>query len=369
VPDCLPPTQQFLYGHNPNTNTYVTPFANPAIGDFIGAVQTMQITVRCKYSPGASAAGIYFRHDPDIYPAGLTAKHGYLALPAQVYTTASLAARGIGFTIHWFDQVPYVSGNASSFGSSIGTPGGDGYHTSLYQFNYRFIKINNNFAFGFGALSNVPFDILRYSVSDGYIQGQYYYEQSVSPVIFGVSVTIPEMTIAQRTCMTPYVEDGVVSLPTITPNDLPQIGSLGPPVTFQLRMNCPPHLGYVGYYVVPVHGIVNQPLGVIAINPNSQAKGIGLQIEIEAIVEPNLDWSFDPYNPVFGYHPMQFGLGKNYKFSAGYFKNALPSGTQGEPLTASETYQAQNIRVAVRRTGTVVPGKFTSAIWVHIVYK
>jgi len=329
----------------------------------------MQITVRCKYTPGASAAGIYFRPDPDIYPAGLTAKHGYLASHAQVYTTAVLAARGIGFTIHWLDMFPYVSGNVNSFGGGIGVPDGSGYYNNGYQFNYRFIKINNNFAFGATALSNVPFDIVKYSVSDGYIQGQFYYTQSVSPVIFGASVTIPEMTIAQRTCMTPYVEDSVVRLPTITPNDLPQVGSLGPWVEFTLRMDCPPHLGYVGYYVVPVHGIVNQSLGVIAINPNSQAKGIGLQIEIESIVEPYLDLHYNPQNPQFGYYPMRFGLGNAYKFSLAYFKNALTYGTQGEPLTASQTYQSRYIRVAVRRTGTVVPGKFTSAIWVHIVYK
>jgi len=352
VPNCLPITHQLMAGHNPAINTYITPFANPQIGDFIGAVQTIRITVRCKYSPGATAVGIYFRPTPGISSTGLTAKHGY-AQHAQVHTTTALEARGIGFTILWQDMFPYISGNQNSFGVSVAgiLPDSNGYITHSYGLSYRFIKINNNFAFGStGTLSNVPFDIVRFSVSDGYMQasGQntYYIMQSLSPVISGIPVTIPQMTIARRTCTTPYVQDGIVKLPNITTNSLPQVGSTGPQMTFEIRMNCPPHLGYVGYYVVPVHGIVNPSQGVIAINPNSQAKGIGLQLEIQSVTDPYMDLVYDPNNPQLStFYPMRFGAGNIYKFSGlfnDYYKDASDYGTFGEPLTATKNYSRRN---------------------------
>jgi len=152
----------------------------------------------------------------------------------------------------------------------------------------------------------------------------------------------------------------------INQNDLPSVGSVGPEVEFNLKVNCPTNLGYIGYYIQPVHGAANGP-GVININPASTAKGIGLQITTKTAPK----WpDYHPYNTNIEnqYLPIQFGPTNRYGWNYNY--SQYGSGPNGDPLNDRATVQTQPpLRVRVYRTGTVVPGTFNAAIWVHMVYR
>jgi len=136
-------------------------------------------------------------------------------------------------------------------------------------------------------------------------------------------------------------------------------------------MRCPRALINLGYYVEPVHGFENEAQGVIKINPASDAKGIGLQITTRSkpsnpdtggylVLGPGL-------NPT--YQPLKFGPTARYRVYS-YSRTIWPN---LDPLTARNTYRAHDnvipLQVAVYRTGTVVPGTYNAAIFIHLVYR
>jgi len=241
-----------------------------------------------------------------------------------------------------------------------------------YLIYYRFVKINENFdahaLLGTCLNGSTPVVVANLGMYEGYGV----FPQPVGPAYSGtfqIAVNAPHSTLhfARRTCATPTVDEGFVRLPVIYPHQLPSVGSVGPEKEFTLKINCPTSLGYIGYWVDPVHGVADglESQGVININPASTAKGIGLQI-----TSPTKPWpyyaQYDYYrdaNIQVEYRPIQFGPANRYPWS-GY-----PIYGSGNPLTDSVTYHNVPLRVRVYRTGDIVPGAFNAAVRIHMVYR
>jgi len=303
-----------------------------------------------------------------LYSTGLTAT--YIS-PAPVLTTPALAARGLGF-------VAYIGGNPITTHEFhlnahylLNNPEGGGYYSFSMYLPYRFLKINDDFVPGYAIpVSDFPFNLVVFSVTEGYLGNEWphhYFPQSNESTSHGVAIALPAITVAQRTCTTPYAADGIIRLQIIYPNDLPTIGSTVQEREFVLYMDCPTHLGRVGFYIEPVHGIANEDKGVININPSSSAKGIGLQITTNKKPNTALDNIYNGNWP--GVHaPIKFGPSNPYVWSDSYSLSPSFSGSEN-PLTSRNIFQTAPLKVAIYRTGTVEPGTFTAAIRVHIVYK
>jgi len=250
---------------------------------------------------------------------------------------------------------------------------GDGYNTTAkYVIFYRFVKINDNFDEGnlSGSCStSTPIALAYLDMQEGYIVS------GSTPRPVGstrsnkvqIIVNTPVLHFAQRTCTTPYVDEGIVWLPILYPHQLPSVGSTGPEKQFTLEVNCPVSFGYIGYWVEPVHGVADglESQGVININPASAAKGVGLQI-----TSPIKPWPYynryDLYrdaNRQVEYRPIKFGTTNRYPW--GYY----PIGNSSNPLTDQGTYPSVPLRIKVYRTGDIVPGPFNAAVRIHMVYR
>jgi len=317
---------------------------------------------------------------------------------SKVITNQALEACGIGFVskigsfnsgrgeagnLHYVETSIPFGGQHTAYERHYGFPArygkadGEGYHSipGFFHVEYRFIKINNNFAASAANESPYPCSnnpsslaVANFKIKEYYVPNSsdpdYWKEDPVYSDNIPVTVNIPTFHFAQRTCTTPYVDEGVVRLPMINQNDLPSVGSMGPVVEFNLKVNCPTNLGYVGYWIQAVHGIVDN--GVIAINPASTAKGIGLQITTRVssnqYVNSYEESNYGRYNPV------------NLYSNGTSFYPLVPSysrfgtGPDGDPLNERQNYQTVPLRVRVYRTGEVVPGTYNAAIWVHMAY-
>jgi len=401
VPVCQYISSELIRGH---ANTYVAAVANPAVGDYIGTMQQLRVTVECHfdyvgdnswYNPSWH---VITRPTPNLYHANLSVyfADGSEGSYKPVLTTTELESIGLGFVglagLLSFSPGNYISESFvphNGYGKALyhSYDGGGWtfyvdsvslqYSTRLSNHNhvrfnhriyYRLVKINENF----NALSETA---STYSIAP-FIMGNLAFRQVGfwSYTHYGTSNTISvpsptqTLTFAQRTCATPYVEDGVVKLPMINQNNLPVVGSGGPWVEFNLKVDCPAHLGYIGYYVQPVHGVADglESQGVININPASSAKGIGLQIETRSAPKWP-DFARVQTNYKSSYRPIQFGPTNRYGWSTGY--SQFGPDPNSNPLADRITVQTPPLRVRVYRTGTVVPGTFNAAIWVHMVYR
>jgi len=224
---------------------------------------------------------------------------------------------------------------------------------------FRLLKINNNL----DALLNTttttiypaPFPIAAMSIADNLG-----YESPVSHV----TAHIPTLNIVQRAC-TPLV-DNTVQLPSVDAAELPNIGDAGNTTDFRLTVRCPFNAARYGYYVEAVHGYEDEPNGVIKIDPASTAKGIGLQITTRSKADP-VSVEADALGILPNHQPIKFGPTNRYGIAN--IRNADLSGT---PLTNEADYvfpRDNTLKVAVYRTGTLVPGSYTSGLTVYMVYR
>jgi len=383
------PTDCTLYqrqdiGH---ANTYIVPSANIAVGDGVGIVRRIEFRFRCIFALGYlpnNSRGFFINLDgiSNTYSSGVT--YELRGINHDVITTAGLEAYGLGFVsvfniflLGFYDEYitsrPADSPMLINSGKALSNKYGDikqgSYNVTsgIYSVEYRLVKINDNFTAS-GSVVPSPFVIANLKLREANINGIPSGGFSTS---IPVSVNIPTFHFAQRTCATPYVDDGVVRLPMVNQNDLPSVGSMGPEKEFILKVDCPTDLGYLGYRVQPVHGIADglESLGVININPASTAKGIGLQITTKMPQSDHVYSNYVYWDGVYSYQgeykPIEFGV--PYGWSSSYSRHG--SGAGGDPLTDRGTYQTIPLRVKVYRAGDIVPGNYTAAIWVYMVYR
>jgi len=386
-------------------DTLIVPTTNVAVGEAVGAVQRASFGIRCMFAYGhysVSRRGYYqyIYGVPGTYWSGINYMVPMDNL--KVITNQALDACGIGFVakVKNFNSGRGEAGNLYYNETSIpfggqptqymrhfgypdryGNADGEGYYSIGGDFSveYRFIKINNNFAAS--AVNESPYPcsnnpssltVANFKIKEYYVpnsrEPDYWKEDPVYSDNIPVTVNIPTFHFAQRTCTTPYVDEGVVRLPMINQNDLPRVGSVGPVVEFNLKVNCPANLGYIGYYIQPVHGIAEgaSARGVININPASTAKGIGLQITTRVSSSQHvMAYQENLYGR---YFPVNLHSTGNSFYLLGSGYSRFGTGPDGDPLNDRQTYQTVPLRVRVYRTGDVVPGTYNAAIWVHMAY-
>jgi len=355
-------TAQLVEGH---ATIHLVPSDTIALGDFVGTDNRSYIVFRCKVSGSPTQW------------AAIRQNHGFLSEISSVIphpsggsvslTMPQLQQYGLGYTgQHWHQGtngpvptfIPHNSqGGVSYVWSALPPTDSEGYVELGIHVTYRFHKINNNLdAVLNGNLTVQPFSVtpVTFAVRDNQ-------STTLSPPA-EFTFTMPTLTIAQRAC-TPFTNS--VTLPTVHANDLPAIGSHGPEQDFWIQMRCPSNLAYIGYYIVPVHGIANEAQGVININPASAAKGIGLRITTRSTAEGIY------YSKIAAvYHPVKFGSTNRYRVHSSLRYGA---GVDTDPLTTETDHTAPldtiPLKVAVYRTGTVVPGSYNAAIYIHLVYR
>jgi len=362
--DCTVKSAGLWLGHG---NTYVVPTTTLAMGDFVGTTQFFDILYRCKVSGTPTQWGIVQRTVPTVTNTGQLADWN-LTENYPVLTTPQLQQYGLGFAGYYYayhDWPPasvLTNNNTQpAFWKPLPAADGEGYVEIGVTALYRFLKINNNLdAILDGnpvTVQPLPFALAAFAVRDN--------ESAALSPTTQATASMPTLTIAQRAC-TPFVNS--VKLPAINANELPNIGAVGPPTDFFIQLRCPTNLGVVGYYFADVHGIANEAQGVIAINPASNAKGIGLQITTRSRSHP-VYLRLDP--PLSAeYQPIKFGPGARYGI---YSYSSTGSGPAGNPLADERNYRAHDnaipLKVAVYRTGDVVPGSYNAAIYIHLVYR
>jgi len=257
-------------------------------------------------------------------------------------------------TVHYYD-IPVNRRFKRAEVKRLTLNAGQAYNTTReYEIYYRFIKINENFNEdalpGTCLNGSTPVVIANLGMYEGYGV----FPKSIGPAYSGtfqIAVSAPAATLhfVRRTCATPYVDEGIVRLPIIYPHQLPFVGSVGPEKEFTLKVNCPTSLGYIGYWVDPVHGVADglESQGVININPASTAKGIGLQITSYLKPWPYYDLyqGYTDANNQVERRPIKFGPANRYPWGVSY--------SSDNPLTDSATYQGIPLRVRVYRTPAI----------------
>jgi len=364
--DCTVKSAQLIRGH---ANIYLVPPDGLAIGDFVGSENTFEIIYRCKVSGTPTQWGIAERNVTTVTDTGLSAQWNSVDV-YPVLTTSQLQQYGLGFSGFYFaaNQWPpsRIFSNINDqawIWKNLPTVDGEGYVEIGVWLNYRFSKINNNLDAivngGPVTVQALPFPLAAFAVRDNT-------NTTLSPVA-QVTATMPTLTIAQRAC-TPFTN--TVKLPLIYADELNNIniGDSLPPTDFWIEMRCPSNIGEIGYYVESPQGFENEAQGVIKINPTSSAKGIGLRITTRSTPDPiYIDGSV-----ALGatYQPIKFGSTNRYRV---YSSLRWGAGVNIDPLTAETDHTAPldtiPLRVAVYRTGTVVPGTYNAAIFIHLVYR
>jgi len=360
--DCTIKSAQLLDGH---ATTHLVPSSTLAIGDFVSVANLFEIIYRCKVNGTPTQWGISGRNVTTVANTGITATWSTITDIYPILTTPQLQQRGLGFSGFYFHRnewpPAYTLTNTDGpafFWKNLPAADSEGYVELGISVVYRFHKINDNLDTTGSAVTvqALPFPLAAFVIHDNQ-------DQTIFSPIAQVTATMPTLTIAQRAC-TPFTNS--VKLPTVNANELPTIGSLGTERDFWIEMRCPSNIGHIMYYIVPVHGIANEAQGVININPASQAKGIGLQITTRSIPDPV--YVVDAI--VTDYQPVKFGSNNRY-----WVRSSLPfgAGPNTDPLTTETDHTAPldtiPLRVAVYRTGTVVPGTYNAAIFIHLVYR
>jgi len=362
--DCTVKSTGLWLGHG---NAYIVPTTTPAIGDYLGTEQYFDIVYRCKVSGTPTQWGIVRQALPSVSLTGLTIQPN-LTDSSFVYTTPQLQQYGLGFSGIYLARGIYPPVQDIANTTSVEpmwlpmpTVDSEGYVELGITTIYRFSKINNNLdAILDGTpvtVQPLPFPLIAYALRDNE-------STALSPTAYATA-SMPTLTIAQRAC-TPFVNS--VKLPTVNANDLPYVGASGPTTDFFIQMRCPTNLGHVGYYFADVHGIENEAQGVIAINPASNAKGIGLQITTLSKSHPIYIDGTVGFEAE--YQPIKFGPTARYAILS---YGSVGSGPAGNPLTDERNYRAPHdtipLKVAVYRTGDVIPGPYNAALYIHLVYR
>jgi len=299
--------------------------------------------------------------------------------PSPILTTPQLEQHGLGFSGYYFARnnwppAYFISGDdtPAMFWKPLPAADSEGYVELGITVEYRLHKINNNL----DAISDgnpvtgqpLPFPLLSFAIHDDQ-------DQSILSPTAQVTNIMPTLTIAQRAC-TPY--NNTVKLPPVNEFDLNQlsIGDSLPPTDFWIEMRCPTNIGRVGYYFTPPSwGLYNEAQGVININPASQAKGIGLQITTRTLPHP--EFISSSVDTGMTYQPIRFGPTNRYRVHS---SSPWGTGSNEDPLTHETEHKAPYfdstnpadsipLRVAIYRTGTIVPGTYNAVIFIHLVYQ
>jgi len=341
----------------------VNPF-NFGINDYIGGYRYFVITYNCQIDSPSTRWGMREHH------LSTTIDTGLIQDEHPVFTTAEWQTYGIGFIgnfnqrDHWpHGRRRFHNQNKDTYAFLNVRPQDIvGNRVDLRaEMIFRLLKINNNF----DALVDtttvtsypLPFPIAATSIADD--QGY------VSPVAH-MTANISILNIMRRAC-TPFGQK-TVSLPSVDAAELPSIGSAGNTTDFNLTVRCPFNAARYGYYVESVHGYEDEPNGVIKIDPTSTAKGIGLQVTTRSRADP-VSVEADGLGGMLPNHqPIKFGPTNRYGIAN--IRNADLSGT---PATneADYVFPSNNVplRVAVYRTGPLVPGSYTAGLTVYLVYR
>jgi len=362
--DCTVKSTQLERGH---ANTYIVGQIHP-IADKVGSVQIVRIIYRCQVSGTPTQWGIASRSVPTTYATGLVA-HPNDTSNHPVMTTAQLEQYGLGFAGYfypagqWPGSIAYQNMDhpAAVVWQALPAADGDGYVELDVMAMYYFVKINDNLDALLDEIPRTvqatPFPLVAVTIQAD--------DSAVFSPTAQVMAHMPTLTVAQRTCTTPFVN--TVKLPPVNAADLTVVGASGPPTDFWIEVRCPHGLAMFAYYVEPAHGFENEAQGVIKINPASDAKGIGLQITTRSKPSTGYLVTGPGLNPT--YQPLTFGA--TVRYAAYGFHHTIRPNT--DPLNATRIYRINDavipLRAAVYRTGTVVPGTYNAAIFIHLVYR
>jgi len=364
--DCTVKSVQLFRGH---ANTYLVPSGNLAIKDFVGTENKFEVIYRCMVSGTPTQWAIVERKVNTTSSVGYSIDWNAIAYP--VLTTPQLQQYGLGFSGFYFVRNEWSNNDYGKFSNNDGedifwknlpTADSDGYVELYVWGNYRFSKINDNLDTIINTpvtVQSLPFPLLAVAIRDN--------ESSALSPTAQVMASMPTLTVAQRAC-TPFTN--TVKLPLIYADALNNIniGDSLPPTDFWIEMRCPSNIGHIGFYVQSPQGFENEAQGVIKINPSSSAKGIGLQITTRGIPYP----VYIDNSVAIGttYQPIKFGSNNRYRV---YSSLRWGAGINTDPLTHETDHTAPldtiPLRVAVYRTGTVVPGTYNASIFIHLVYR
>jgi len=343
------------------------------IGDFVGGDRFFQIIFRCKTDATQYKWSLYQNGLSSIYPASIPNVNWANESHASVFTTMQLESLGLGVIGYYysasyaghFDLAPgqFFSNDYNELLMVFDPPLPIAIEDNVYfyprvNFRYRFVKINNNLDAILNTAVTTSYPTAIPIATFGVIDDQGY----ISPT-GAATVHIPTLHIQQRAC-TPFIKD--VSLPSVDAAELPSVGSKGATSDFNFTVRCPHNAARFGYYVESQYGYENEPNGVIKIDPASTAKGIGLQVTTRMIAKPIADnLAIAP-----SYQPFKFGSTNIYG------NTSYVAITNGNPLTNETDYtfpgvfsNTPQLKVAVYRTGNLVPGSYTAALKVYIVYR
>jgi len=362
--DCTVKSAQLINGH---ATTHLVPSSTLAIGDFVSIGNLFEITYRCKVNGAPTHWGIAGRNVTTVANTGIGAPWSAATDVHPILTTPQLQQRGLGFSGYYYHRNEWPPAHSLTNADvpafvwkNLPAADSEGYVELGISVVYRFHKINDNLDTTGSPVTvqALPFPLAAFVIHDNQ-------HQTIFSPIAQVTATMPTLTIAQRAC-TPFTN--TVKLPAVNAAELNQInvGDSLPPTDFWIQMRCPSNIGHIMYYIVPVHGIANEAQGVININPASQAKGIGLQMTTRSVPDPV--YVID--TTVTDYQPVKFGSTNRYWVHSSLFFGAGPN---TDPLTSETDHTAPldtiPLRVAVYRTGTVVPGTYNAAIFIHLVYR
>jgi len=341
------------------------------IGDFVGAFRYFQIRFNCKTGGIPYKWGAYQTSAADVYNAGISVQLASWTFQ-PVFTTTQLESLGLGIAGDFFAiayQNEFLLSGAQGFQNTyqagaiiLDPPAPDllenGYFGPRLHFRYRLVKINNNLDAILNTAVTTSYPTAFPIGAFGVLDNQGY----TSPAV-NATIHIPTLHIQQRAC-TPFAKD--VSLPGISVDsaELAYVGSTGATTNFNFTIRCPHNAARYGYYVESVHGYEDEPNGVIKIDPNSTAKGIGLQITTREFSNSiHLGAGIGP-----NYEPIKFGPTNRYGSADFTQVNAT-----NNPLSDVSDYTFPNagyeMKVAVYRTGNLVPGSYTAALKVYMVYR
>jgi len=352
------------------------------IGDFVGGDRFFQIIFRCKDDNNAYKWGVYQDTHPGVYLASIPNVYWSSAAHFPVFTTTQLETLGLGFTGYYY-SASYAGhweiARGQTFNNTYQTHAiifdpplpiaieETGHFYPRVNFRYRFIKINSNL----DVILNNTITVHPLAIpigAFGVIDDQGY----TSPT--GTATAhMPTLNIVQRAC-TPFVQN-TVSLPSVDAAELPNVGDSGQPTSFKIAARCPHNVARLGYYVESVHGYENEANGVIKIDPAaSTAKGIGLQITTNSRSSQTHIGEDVLYGLLPVHQPVKFGPTNRYGTA-----DVKEYNVQGNPLTDESDYIFPhnnvslgingNLKVAVYRTGNLVPGSYTAGLTVYMVYR
>jgi len=370
--DCTVQSAQLL-GPEHEQVIAVTPMAID-IGDFVGSFRFFRVIYRCKSNGSSFKWTFVERKSASTFHSGFGVIYDGDGQIYSVFTTPQLQTLGLGFmgTIYLAIDGLWPSSNKMLEGADSAPiiwvdplpTDAQGYSYHPVTFRTRFVKISNNLDNILNTVSTTPYPLAFPLAKTRIIDDEGY----VSPEQ-ELLVHMPTLHIAQRAC-TPFVQ--TVSLPSVDASVLPIAGATGSSTHFRFTVRCPHNAAWFGYYVESLHGYENEAQGVIKIDPNSSAKGIGLQITTRNYAHP----LYPSTSTVFksNYEPIKFGPTNRYG-AAGY----TMVNVTGDPLNDESDYffprvsddgQGGALNVAVYRTGgPLVPGSYTAALKVYMVYR